>query len=450
MKAAKFWIPGVRYLVIAAVVAWRRDSIAQSDFEAPPINYHTATANDAVERLSQAIESGERQLHWDEKSGWLSSILKELDVPVSSQTLVFSKTSLQISRITPSRPRALYFNDDVYVGWVQEGDVVELGAVDSQIGPVFYSVAQDPDKPPTILRDRGRCIVCHASSRTQNVPGFLIRSVFPSNNGTPHYGLGTTTTDHTTDMAKRFGGWYVTGKHGLMRHLGNAIADEASPLPIDPEPGANLDSLDNLIDTDPYLTSTSDLVALMVLEHQSQMHNLITRAVYEARWAAHQDQIMSQLLDRPADYVSDSAKRRIASAGDKLLEYMLFTDEFALTSPIVGSSSFAKEFEQRGIKDDSGRSLREFDLKTRLFKYPCSFLIHSDSYAAIPQEVRDHVENRLARILVGQDESEEFDHLSEQDRRAIAEILSDTLKGFRERLEDARNPETPATAGEGR
>ncbi len=159
---------------------------------------------------------------------------------------------------------------------------------------------------------------------------------------------------------------------------------------------------------------------------------------------------MSKLLDRPADYVSDSAKRRIASAGDKLLEYMLFTDEFALTSPIVGSSSFAKEFEQRGIKDDSGRSLREFDLKTRLFKYPCSFLIHSDSYAAIPQEVRDHVETRLARILTGQDESEEFDQLSEQDRRAIAEILSDTLTGFRERLEDARNPETPATAGEGR
>jgi hypothetical protein len=241
-------------------------------------------------------------------------------------------------------------------------------------------------------------------------------------------------------MKKRFGGWYVTGKHGLMRHLGNAIADDKSPSPIDPEPGANLDSLDNLIDTDPYLTTTSDLVALMVLEHQSQMHNLITRAVYESRRAAHQDQIMSKLLDRPADYVSDSAKRRIASAGDKLLEYMLYTDEFDLTSPVVGTSSFVEEFEKRGVKDDSGRSLRQFDLKTRLFKYPCSFLIHSESYTAIPQNVRDHVENRLARILTGQDDSDEFDHLSDQDRRAIGEILADTLSGFGERLEKAKNP----------
>lgn len=420
-------------------------AVAQTDFDQPPISYHTAPVNDVIDQLKQDIESESETLTWDEKNGWLSSLLKKLDVPVSSQTLVFSKTSLQISRITPERPRALYFNDDVYVGWVQNGDVVELSAVDPQQGPVFYSVRQKRDEPPQIHRDRGHCIVCHASSRTQSVPGYLVRSVFPSKNGTPHYGLGTTTTDHSTELKKRFGGWYVTGTHGSMRHLGNSIAKEDSRAPIDVEVGANLNTLNDLIDTDPYLTDSSDIVALMVLEHQSQMHNLITRANYEARRAKHQDEIMSKLLERPEDHVSDSAKRRIASTGDKLLKYMLFDEEFAFTSPVAGTSSFVRDFESRGSKDSRGRSLREFDLETRLFKYPCSFLIHSTSYAGLPPVVRDHVEHRLATILMGRDSSGEFDFLAAADRKAIREILTDTLDGFRERIETVRRGDTASS-----
>ncbi len=407
---------------------------AQSDFDQPPISYHTSSVNDAIEKLRVAIETNAESLTWNEENGWLSSVLQSLDVPVHSQTLVFSKTSLQISRITPSRPRALYFNDDVYVGWVQDGDVLELSAVDPQQGPIFYSIRQRQGDKPEITRDTGHCIVCHASSRTQNVPGYLVRSVFPSDNGTPFYGLGTTTTDHSTDIEKRFGGWYVTGTHGDMRHLGNSIAKEDRGDPIDCDAGANVERLDDLIDTDPYLTNTSDIVALMVLEHQSQMHNLITRAHFEARRAKHQDAIMSKLLERDEDFVSDSAKRRVASAGDKLLRYMLFEDQFPFTSPITGNSEFAKEFEGRGVKDRRGRSLRQFDLKTRLFKYPCSFLIHSTSYAGMAPEVREHVESRLATIVAGRDESGEFDFLADDDRKAIGEILSDTLPGFATRL----------------
>jgi hypothetical protein len=222
-----------------------------------------------------------------------------------------------------------------------------------------------------------------------------------------------------------------------MRHLGNAIAKEDPEFPIDPELGANLTDLDRLIDTGPYLTDTSDIVALMVLEHQSQMHNMITRANYEARRAHHQDKIMSKLLERPKDFVSDSAKRRVASAGDKLLKYMLFEDELQLTSPIEGTSTFTCDFEKNGRKDSRGRSLREFDLETRLFKYPCSFLIHSSSYAGMPKEVREYVESRLALILTGRDGTGEFDFLADEDRKAIREILSDTLDGFKQRIDDA-------------
>ncbi len=427
-----------RFLILLAVAIVSRAVIGQSDFEQPPIEYHSAPVNDAIEQLRQALETEQTQLQWDENNGWLSALLEKLDVPVSSQTLVFSKTSLQISRITPDRPRALYFNDDIYIGWVQDGDVVELSAVDPKQGPIFYSVSQKKGEQPVISRDRGHCIVCHASSRTQNVPGYLVRSVYPSRNGTPHYGLGTTTTDHSTELSERFGGWYVTGTHGEMRHMGNTIAEDDRRNPIDPEQGANLTDLQGLFDTTPYLTDTSDIVALMVLEHQSQMHNLITRANYEARRAVHQDKIMSKLLDRPEDYVSDSARRRIASAGDKLLDYMLFSGELQLTSPVAGTSNFTKEFEQRGVKDKRGRSLRQFDLETRLFKYPCSFLIHSTSYQGMPQAIREHVETRLASILTGQDTSGQFDHLASDDCQAIREILTDTLPGFRSRIEDAQ------------
>lgn len=427
-----------RSLVFAVLVAIAPIASAQNDFEQAPIEYHTAPVTDAIEKLRVALEAGETKLEWDEQHGWLTDLMKKLDVPVSSQTLVFSKTSLQISRITPQRPRALYFNDDIYVGWVQEGDVVELSAVDPKQGPVFYSIAQKESGGPVIKRDRGHCTVCHASSRTQNVPGFLVRSVYPSRNGTPHFGLGTTTTDHSTDLSQRFGGWYVTGTHGAMRHMGNVIAEEDASDPIDAEVGANRTTLDGLVNTEPYLTDSSDIVALMVLEHQSQMHNYITRANYEARRAKHQDQIMSKLLDRPDNYVSDSAKRRIASAGDKLLKYLLFVDELQLSSPIAGSSDFVKDFEECGIRDKRGRSLRDFDLETRLFKYPCSFLIHTTSYTGLPEEVRAYVEDRLAKVLLGQDTSGDFEHLTPNDRQAIREILSDTLPGFRERVEDAR------------
>tara|TARA_R110002049_G_scaffold27321_2_gene94371 strand:+ start:648886 stop:650220 length:1335 start_codon:yes stop_codon:yes gene_type:complete len=411
---------------------------AQTDYDGPPINYQSAPVDDAVARLKDALDRGERTLQWNDKNGWLSSILDALNVPAESQTLVFSKTSLQISRISPRRPRALYFNDDVYVGWVQSGDVVELSAVDPQQGAIFYTIRQQPDSEsagrPTITRDPGHCNVCHASSRTQNVPGFLVRSTFPGRDGTPHYSLGTKTTDHTTPISDRFGGWYVTGTHGTMRHNGNAIADEDATPAIDRDQGANRTSLDEFIDVDRYAAPGSDIVALMVLEHQSQLHNAITKANYEARRAAHQDAVMNKLLGRDADYVSESHVRRIASVGDNLLDYLLFADEFVLTDPVIGDVKFQDKFLSRGKTDRQGRSLREFDLRTRIFKYPCSYLIHSDSYQGLPTRVRDYVEQRLAMILNGQDESGDFDHLDAATRQAIGQILADTLDGFADKL----------------
>lgn len=402
------------------------DALGQrSSFERPPIDYHNAEVNDPVAKLARDIESGKAELDYDDKFGYLKSVLEALDVPESSQTLVFSKTSLQLHRISPRNPRSLYFNDNVYVGYCQQGDVLEFASTDAKQGATFYTLKQSESDQPEFVRDRGGCLSCHASGRTQNVPGYLVRSVFSDPGGRPKFGSGTFLTDHTSDFKDRWGGWYVTGDHGSMRHMGNFTSDE-DETELDRESGANVKSLDKFIRTDNFLTPHSDIVALMVLEHQTQMHNAIAAANYETRQAVHQSRQMNELLERDPDYLSESAQRRIQSAADQVLEYMLMCEEFELTDRVRGSSEFASEFEGRGKRDQRGRSLRDFDLNTRLFRYPCSYLIHSDAFDALPGLVRDRVFEGLVAVLSGADTSEEYAHLSASTRRDILEILRDT------------------------
>ncbi|MEM0925238.1 MAG: hypothetical protein AAGJ83_04305 [Planctomycetota bacterium] len=398
-------------------------------YEQSPINYLDAEVNDRIAALAKRIDNGDVVLKHEPEHGYLRSVLAALDVPISSQTLVFSKTSLQLQRISPRRPRALYFNDDVYVGFCQRGDVLEFAATDADQGATFYTLSQEETAKPTFVRDRGGCLTCHASSRTQGVPGYLVRSVFADAAGRPKFASGSFTTDHTSRFEDRWGGWYVTGRHGSMRHMGNVIC-KGDETTFDRELGANQLDLSPFFRIESYLAPTSDVVALMVLEHQTQMHNAIAAANYETRLALHQSYEMNALLDRPAGFISDSAQRRISSAADQVLRYLLFCEEFRLTDPVTGSNQFADEFQQRGVRDSAGRSLRDLDLQTRLFKYPCSYLIHSESFAALPVEVKSLVFQRLDAILRGNDTTETYSHLSVQQRRVIQGILRETLPDF--------------------
>lgn len=406
-------------------------SAQQGDFERPPISYLDAPVNDPVAQLADRIASGETKLVRDDQFGYLQSVLDQLDVPVSSQTLVFSKTSLQLHRISPRRPRALYFNDDVYVGYCQKGDVLEFASTDAKQGAIFYTLKQtsEAEGQPSFVRDRGNCLSCHASSRTQGVPGYLIRSVFSDPSGRPKLGSGTFLTDHTSEFDKRWGGWYVTGTHGSMRHMGNTIC-EGDEYTFDRDPGANRLDLDDYIHSEDYISPHSDIVSLMVLEHQTQMHNAIAAANYETRQALHQSYQMNELLERPEGHISESAQRRIAASARRVLKYLLMVDEFQLTDSVMGSSSFTEDFEARGIKDSRGRSLRDFDLQTRLFKYPCSYLIYSPAFDALPDQVRRQVISRLTAILEGREQAPEFSHLTPQMRREILEILVETKPDF--------------------
>jgi hypothetical protein len=415
-------------LSLAALAAAPRPARAD-DIDRDPINYSTSPADNAATRLQQRLDAGKARLTFDKRQGYLRSLLRELGVPESSQVLVFSKTSLQRQRIGPQAPRALYFGDDVYVGYCQHGQVMEVTAVDPRLGAVFYTLDQAPADRPRLVRQTDTCLQCHGSSQDRGFPNHLLRSVYPDAEGLPVLSAGTHRIDQTSPLAERWGGWYVTGTHGKQKHLGNLVVTEKQePEQIDNKAGLNVTDLKGRFDTAAYPSGHSDIVALMVLEHQAGMHNLLTRAGFLTRLAVHEEAALNKELGRPADYHSETTKRRIKSACEPLVKYLLFSGEAALTDKVRGTSGFAAEFAKRGPRDGRGRSLRDFDLERRLFKYPCSYLIYSAAFDGLPQPARDYVWERLWDVLNNNDASGAGDHLSAEDRRAVLEILTATRR----------------------
>lgn len=422
------------------LIAWMfgNPAIAELPFEAEPINYLTAPVDDPVARLQGRLDRGEVALAYS-KQGYLADVLRELGISPSSQMLVFSKTSFQRSRISRRTPRAVYFNDDTYVGFCQQGEVIELSTTDPQQGAVFYTLRQAEVEKPVFERQTHDCLQCHASSKTQDVPGHLVRSVFPDATGMPVFNAGTFSTSHESPLKERWGGWFVTGRHGRQAHMGNVIVtNRQRPERLDTAAGANVTDLSGFVDTSPYLTPHSDIVALMVLEHQVKVHNLITATNYHARMALHYEEAMNKALGRPADSLSETTRRRYQTPAEKLLRYLLFVDEAPLEEPISGTSRFVEEFASRGPRDHLGRSLREFDLQSRLFKYPCSYEIYSAALAGLPDVARDYLFRRLHDVLTGKDATADFARLTAADRKAILEILTDTMPDLPEYWKDQR------------
>ncbi len=396
-------------------------------FEREPIDYLKAQADDPVARLQTRIDQGDIALKRDPEHGYLTSVLQYLGVPVSSQSLVFSRTSFQRDKIRPESPRALYFNDDVYIGYVPGGDVLEFAASDPKLGAVFYVLEQDADGPPRFQRQTHECLSCHASARTQEVPGHVVRSVFADTRGNPVYNAGGFTTDDTSPFPERWGGWYVTGTHGTMRHMGNAfVSDTKQPENLDRNANANRTTLPDQVRRAAYPTPSSDIVALMVMEHQTQMHNALTRAHQDALFALDYQAGISKALGEPEGDMLESTRRRLDAAAERVVQHLLFSGEAALTDRVEGTTTFAAEFAERGPRDPSGRSLRDFDLTTRLFRYPCSYLIYGEAFDRLPNVVRDRIAARLDAVLSSRDDSPRFAHLSSADRQAIREILITT------------------------
>jgi hypothetical protein len=402
-------------------------TICAQDFEQPPIVYSSAAPDNVISHLIADVENGRRQLDYDGEHGYLRALLKELGISESSQVLVFSQTSLQRDRISPRTPRAIYFNDRAYVRFCQHGDVLEISVADPQLGAVFYTLDQSAHKDASFVRLTDSCLLCHSSSRTENVPGHLVRSLFVMPSGQPIFSGGSNIVDHTTPFDRRWGGWYVTGTHGNQTHLGNLIVPGREvPITIDNNAGQNVTDLANRFSVGKYLTPHSDIVALMVLEHQTLVQNRITKANFAARQALHYQAELNRALGEPGDVRLQSTTSRIASAGEDLIEAILFVDEAELSQEVKGTSRYAEEFMALGPRDSLGRSLRDFDLQQRMFCYPCSYLIYSEPFKALPGQMKEFIWQRLWQILTEGRDSDKFAHLSSENRRAILEILQAT------------------------
>jgi hypothetical protein len=384
----------------------------------PAIHYYQEPT-DAVARLQKRLESGQTKLDFAPNRGYLPALLKELDINIDSQVLVFSKSSIQTAHISPRTPRAIYFNDDVAVGYVQGGDVLELSALDPRLGIILYSLDVEQSAKPEFSR-RDDCLRCHQGPVTMGIPGIFVSSLHPRTDELRDVHGSSFVTDHRTSFKDRWGGWYVTGSHGSATHLGNnvALVDPLQPGGGGGPETQNLTSLQGIFDTSRYPAPTSDIVALLTLEHQTRMANLMVRIGWDIRIAEH---------DGKTD---DATRKQLLSEIDEMVNYMLFADEEPLKAPVTGVSTFTKTFPQRGPRDSQGRSLRDFDLRTRLFRYPLSYMIYDAAFDALPDMAKDRVYQRLLDILTGKERGEAYARLSAADRRAILEILQETKPGL--------------------
>ena len=369
-----------------------------------PIDYRGEFSADAVARLSEQIDRGTVQLQFDESRGYLRSLLSALDVPVESQLLVFSKTALHPRLVTPKNPRAVYFNDNVSVTWTPGASTLEIAADDPRKGSLFYVVHQDSNRPPQPVRTN-RCLTCHVSESTLQVPGWMLRSYVTDKSGRPTSGYGHLT--HATEIKKRWGGWYVTTSLDLeQQHRGNRFGEPDKTGHITDD---EVTDLSHFLDIARYPTPHSGLVAHLVLDHQAHGKNLITRVAYEAQ------------LNRKSD------------AEEQLVRYLFFADEAPLAANGGRPSQYAEWFQRQGPFDQQGRSLRQFDLETRLFRHRLSYLIYSSVFEGLPASVKQNIYNRLWQVLTAEDSSPEFAHLDADERAAIIEIV----KATKDNLPDA-------------
>jgi hypothetical protein len=375
----------------AAAVAQRRDAFIGS-FNDSQIDYLHAPPTDPASALAGALEQGNVALKFDAGTGYLMSLLDRLQVPIESQVLVYSQTSLQAPMIGRVNPRAIYFNDTLAVGWVRGAPVLELASHDAHQGVVFYRLDQRESARPRLERST-ECLRCHISWETLAVPGMMVLSTGPDD--AAGYATGGV-VDSRDPIPTRWGSWYVTGRAIPPQHLGTAFTRPPWVA--------------STVDLENYPTPHSDVVALMVLEHQTHATNLLTWLGWEARVGASParlDEIVRQLVD-----------------------YFLFVDEAPLPQRIEGSSAFAERFTARGPRDRQGRSLRQFDLERRMMKYPCSYMIYSPAFDALPAGLRAAVYRRIVDVLDAPLSDRKYAHLSASDRNAIRQILQQTKSDF--------------------
>ncbi len=405
------------HVLVFTVVSVAFSSIGRdinySDLYSPAHEYHTRLLNDPFTRLKEDFESGKRELDNSSGKAFIASLLEHLDVPASSQLLIFSRTSLQTRRISGSNPRAVYFNENVYVGYIPGGSV-EIISLDPEFGGVFY-IFDIPKggKRPVIERGGGLCMECHAVPETRRVPGLSTRSVIPGSNWGKLVSFRDKEIGHQIPFSERFGGWHVTGDPGISDHKGNLIGQRVGGKIVTEviEPGTEFD-------WSSYLTETSDILPHLLLEHQSGFMNLVLEASYRARTYQH----IGKGKFKPGDV------EVLHGLADELVRYLLFADEAKFPAGGIRIDPQCREDFLADRKEASnGISLKDLDLETRLFKHRCSYLIYSDVFEATSDLFKQRVYQVLGEAISTEKPDPDFAYLSATEKKAIRSILRETL-----------------------
>ncbi len=417
-------------LILTGQALMARPAAAQTiAYEEAPHNYWSAPLTDPGTTLDAELQSGKFTLPAGSDLEAMRAVLRQMKIPESSQTLVFSKTSVQKDRISPWNPRALYFNDESYAGWVP-GGLMEFATIDPVLGPIFHLLDfHRTDRAVPRLDRPQNCLDCHGGNMTNRVPGVMIRSVFPDKEGSVLFQAGTSLIDHTSPVNIRWGGWFVTGEHGNVVHRGNAIAqDQEGAITLDTRQASNLQNLERFFPVKNYPRPTSDIVSLMVLEHQVALTSRLVEASYDVRAAIiRQKALREELGDPPTEALVGTSKIIADSHAGKILDALLFKDEAELPEGgIRGNLEFQRDFVAGHPIAADGKSLTEFHLGNRLFRLRCSYLIYSRLWTALPRPFLDLLYSRLHLILTAEQPPAGYQYLNKPERAEILRILKAT------------------------
>ena len=393
-------------------------ALADLDIDAAPHLYRQRPPRDRFTRFKTELEAGRVALERGNEKAFLISLLQVLEVPVSSQMLVFSTTSLHLSLISPRQPRALYFSEDLYVGYVAGGRI-EIVSLDPELGGIFYifDIPKD-ERPPRVERSE-RCMNCHVGDDTGRVPGLVVKSVIPGPGGGSLTGYRLEQTGHGIPLNQRFGGWYVTGWPGFTNHQGNVTgrlsAEGLRTFPV--EPGKSFDWAR-------YPVATSDALAQLLHEHQAGFVNRVVAASYRAR----------SLLHASGDGgPGQPAVAELEEQARVITGYMLFAEEVPLPAGgVAGDAAFRAAFARNRRATAGGVSLKDFDLRTRLFQFRCSYMIYSAVFEGLPTELKQRVYEHLRRALAVEKPEAAYAYLPAAEKQAIRGILKATLKDLPE------------------
>lgn len=372
-------------------------AVAESDpvsFADAPHSYWERKSEDRLQRFMNEVQAGRALVDASSDRAFFQSVLKGLNVPESSQMVVFSATSFQSGIVNPRSPRAIYFNEDTSVGFIPGGRL-EVASFDPHGGMMFYIF----DRPraegvPAFGRSKS-CMNCHTDTMSSGRPGHVINSVAVWWDGSTQETYRYDEVGHHVPMDVRFGGWHLTGTYLMAKSHANLVGN-LTPSGFKGEKNAPGDHAD----LTRYPRATSDILVQLVHEHQCGFTNRVIAAIYDHR-------------EKPGDAAAAQ------KAAESLAEYVLFKKEAPLPKGLAGDPDFVRDFQAAA----PGSPLRQFDLRTRIFKTRCSYMIQTPIWQALPGDVRNRAE-ALLRAAVAEKPSPLGAHLSPEERAEIRPLLA--------------------------